>query len=278
MVSRRGSWPFVVAVAAVLVVLSGNGSLGCEIQGYETGECRDPDDFEGEMSFCKDLVTYRACMPRYQGSSVNRWSEHTLSNKDAWVEEAFNREWDIRKSAETNLTLQELGVDEYGDEGSVVMRFYAEGEDDPWNFVNDCTQAYMNFFCWANFPRCDEEDKSLIMCKSVCENYFKACGYSEDMWRCSSSAFLNGIGIEDPILSMAGVDLDSSGYDENGTQYFWRSFFPGQPFRANKFEDDDVTPIAVCTPSLKNAANHLTSCAWLYLTAIYVLISCFFLL
>ncbi|GBG23797.1 Glyoxysomal processing protease, glyoxysomal [Hondaea fermentalgiana] len=226
----------------------------CEIQGYDSGECRDPDDFQAEMSFCSDLVTYRACMPRYQGSSVSRWSEHSVRTKDAWVEETFQKEWGIRKTAETNLTLQELGVDENGDEGSVVMRFYAEGEEDAWNFMNECAQAYRNFFCWANFPRCDEEDKSLMMCRSVCENYFKACGYAEEMWRCESSALLNGIGLEDPLLFKEGLELDVEGYDENGTQYFLRSFFPGQPFRANQFEEDEETPIVVCTPSLKNDA------------------------
>eukprot|EP00516_Mucochytrium_quahogii_P011581 CAMPEP_0203787830 /NCGR_PEP_ID=MMETSP0100_2-20121128/2473_1 /ASSEMBLY_ACC=CAM_ASM_000210 /TAXON_ID=96639 /ORGANISM=" , Strain NY0313808BC1" /LENGTH=198 /DNA_ID=CAMNT_0050690433 /DNA_START=206 /DNA_END=802 /DNA_ORIENTATION=- len=175
--------------------------------------------------------------------------------KDLWVQENFFREWEIRKNAEMNLTLQELGIDERGREGSVVMRFYADGEDDAWNHINDCAQAYMNFFCFVNFPRCDEEDKSLVMCTSACENYFRTCGYSKDMWRCGPSEFLNGYEPELPQLVRDDVDLDVNGFDEFGNQYFKRSFFPGQPFRMNQFEEDGETPVVICTPSLKTAAT-----------------------
>jgi hypothetical protein len=39
----------------------------------------------------------------------------------------------------------------------------------------DCQNAYKNYLCWLNFPRCNDESESLIMCRSVCENYFKSC-------------------------------------------------------------------------------------------------------
>jgi hypothetical protein len=29
-----------------------------------------------------------------------------------------------------------------------------------------------------NFPRCDEDGESLVMCKSACENFFTACNVS----------------------------------------------------------------------------------------------------
>lgn len=38
------------------------------------------------------------------------------------------------------------------------------------------------------------------------------------------------------------------------TGQYMRDFFPGQPFRANKF-DKKNNPVAVCTPSIKNAAS-----------------------
>mmetsp|Transcript_117 Transcript_117/g.281 ORF Transcript_117/g.281 Transcript_117/m.281 type:complete len:317 (+) Transcript_117:50-1000(+) len=255
---RRAPLLEVLALAALAALLR-RMPLGaaCELQGYDSGECRDPEDFAGEMPFCASVVNYRACVPRYQGARVTRWRGHTARAKDQWVEMAFNREWDIRKSAETNVTLQELGIDETGNEGEVTMRFYAENEEDPWNFVNDCAQAYLNLFCWMNFPRCDEEDRSLIMCRSACENYFKSCGYPKDMWRCGQSDLVNGYEPEAPLLFKEGLELDIEGFDENGIQYFLRSFFPGQPFRDNQFEEDGETPIAVCTPSIKNAAPPL---------------------
>jgi len=227
----------------------------CAIQGYDSGECKDPEEFELEMPFCKDIVNYRACVPRYQGGSVSRWGNHSVRTKDRWVEESFFREFNLRKQIETNETLQDFGIDENGEEGAPVMRFYPSGHEDANNFINDCAQAYMNLFCWANFPRCDPEEKSLILCTSVCENYFKSCGYPKDMWRCGDSELINAERVEAPLLFKEGFEIDVQGFDPLGNQYFLRSFFPGQPFRQNRFEADGQTPIVICTPSIKNGAQ-----------------------
>ena len=37
------------------------------------------------------------------------------------------------------------------------------------------------------------------MCRSVCENYFRACGYNEDMWRCGDYALLGAKEAEVPV-------------------------------------------------------------------------------
>lgn len=131
-------------------------------------------------------LTPRAVQPLFM--------EHTIRTKDEWVRESYTRIVRERIRIETNETLQDLGarvcacvrmlprqqsanrccrlpaapadVDERGMGSAPQRRFY----DNP-----DCHQAYKNFFCWMNFPRCNEEDKSLIMCRSVCENFFKAC-------------------------------------------------------------------------------------------------------
>ena len=63
--------------------------------------------------------------------------------------------------------------------------------------------------------------------------------------------------------AVPGVPVDVYGQDENGTMYFLRSFFPGQPFRANQFAEDGVTPLNVCTPSLKGAAPRVSAPALL---------------
>ena len=84
--------------------------------------------------------------------------------------------------------------------------------------------------CWINFPRCEADTKqSLMTCRSSCENFFRVCGYEQDLWRCGSSAYFNGY---EP---------------EVGSQK--RDYFPGQPFR-------DYDPFrATCTPSLEGAAS-----------------------
>lgn len=58
------------------------------------------------------------------------------------------------------------GIIETGEEGEITVRFF-ENED--------CVNAYKNYFCWLNFPRCNDEDRSLIMCRSACENFFDSC-------------------------------------------------------------------------------------------------------
>lgn len=63
--------------------------------------------------------------------------------------------------------------------------------------------------------------------------------YPKDMWRCGGSEFMNGYEAEKP---------------NKKTGQYLRDFFPGQPFRANKF-DKKNNPVLVCTPSIKNAAS-----------------------
>lgn len=64
------------------------------------------------------------------------------------------------------LLLRCAGINELGEEGEVEVRFF----DNP-----DCQEAFRNYFCWLNFPRCDDEDESLILCRSTCENLMEAC-------------------------------------------------------------------------------------------------------
>lgn len=75
------------------------------------------------------------------------------------------------------------GEDEYGIEGGIEPRFHRNG---------DCRNAYKNYFCWANFPRCDDYEQSLMTCRSSCENFFRVCGYEKDLWRCGESKYFNG--------------------------------------------------------------------------------------
>lgn len=45
---------------------------------------------------------------------------------------------------------------------------------------------------WLNFPRCDDSDNSLGMCRSVCENFMRACKVPTDMWRCYEPRYFGG--------------------------------------------------------------------------------------
>ena len=70
--------------------------------------------------------------------------------------------------------------------------------------------------------RCDEFQESLPMCRSVCENFFRVCGYDSKLWQC---------------------DAVQRGANE---------LFPGQPFKRNEFVAKTNDELGVCTPSIKN--------------------------
>src|SRR5690606_28979487 len=72
------------------------------------------------------------------------------------------------------------------------------------------------------------------------------CGCSmpqveKDLWRCGPSKYFNGYEPEKPSR------------DDFGNPVYLRDYYPGQPFRNNKFSKGGG-PIKVCTPSIKGAA------------------------
>lgn len=152
----------------------------CKIAGSDTGICTDPSDFDILLPFCKVVVQYRACLPRYQAL----WYNHTPILKDTYVAQMHKKLVQLRKLHESNKTFHKMHSDEW-DAGtnSIVNRF----SDNP-----DCVNAFRNYFCWMSFPRCDTDGSSLPLCRSVCENFFLACKQSKDLWRCGDTAFVNG--------------------------------------------------------------------------------------
>lgn len=155
-----------IAAATALVVV---GAAACTIQGFESGECMARDDFEFQMPFCADVVRYEACVPKFQPLFPN----HTILAKDEWVRSVHTRIIALRVALENNGTLRSMGRNEQGIPGEIVERF-SDNED--------CFNAYKNFLCWLNFPRCDAESRSLILCRSVCENYFRSCRVRHLCW------------------------------------------------------------------------------------------------
>lgn len=107
----------------------------------------------------------------------------------------------------------------------------------------ECADAYKAFMCYLNFPRCDGSGSSLLMCRSACENFFKACNYPKAMWRCGNPAYFGGEAPEPADV-----------IDENGVPVYFRAPFPGLPFTANQIEGDGYTELPVCTPAIPGGA------------------------
>lgn len=215
----------------------------CYLHGSNTGECTD-DSLDKLwrkelIPYCKRAVTYTACVPKYQVLPPSRefpkgrWFNHSIQKKDAWVGYESDQHIKYRIRMERNSTLKAKGENEYGEKGRNRRRFYKRP---------DCRRAYKNYFCWTNFPRCDiKRDLTLPMCRSACENYFISCGFGKDIWRCGKTKYFNGYEPEAPIVGIGG------------NISYLRDYFPGQPFRENKYNlAGEELPI--CTPAITGAA------------------------
>lgn len=225
-----------VGFATVCVAILAAGVSSCYIQGHDSGVCVDPSVVEEKAPFCAGAVKYRACVPR----EYEWFPNHTLVTKDAWIAETFTRVKNRRLAIEAGALPEDL-LDWEGGGPATARRFSANP---------DCEKAYINFMCFMNFPRCDAQGESMMMCRSVCLNYFRACRYPEDMIRCYDPANFGGKTAE-----------DSSNVDpETGLPIMLRAPFPGQPFRDNVLLNGEEMP--VCTPALTGGAGTATVGAW----------------
>lgn len=236
----------IIFVLILILLFETENSYACYIWGTESGECSllpyDAVWRSENMPFCFGAVAYPACLPKYQNLPPTRdfpdgrWYNHTVMTKDNWVRKQAESQIALRIGFERNRTLKNTGRNEYGDVGITKVRFY----DNP-----DCQNAYTNYFCWINFPRCDyTTDTTLPTCGSACENFFKSCNYDNDLWRCGSSQFFNGYAPE------------TANTDAQGDIFYMRDYFPGQPFQGNKFTaSGDELPI--CTPGIKGTARRM---------------------
>ena len=155
-----------------------------------------------------------------------------------------------RIQIERNRTLRKAGVNEYGDKGRVRRRFYKKP---------DCRNAFKNYMCWMNFPRCDEtRDLTLPMCRSACENFFISCGYERGLWRCGKSKYFNGYEPEPATISALG------------NVSYMREYFPGQPFRENKYSPKGNSELIICTPAIDGSASR----GQFSFGALYVAVTC----
>eukprot|EP00397_Hematodinium_sp_SG-2012_P047543 GEMP01054122.1.p1 GENE.GEMP01054122.1~~GEMP01054122.1.p1 ORF type:complete len:400 (+),score=87.24 GEMP01054122.1:23-1222(+) len=143
-------------------VLSPDRDLSrCELppgSGHRVGVCKNVETLQSELEFCRDAVCYPACVPPTQPL----WPEWTVKTKDKLLGQLFKKTIESRIFHEVNTSRE---VD-------VTLHFTQ-------NLA--CIEAYKNALCWYNFPKCDCNSESLVLCRSVCENYYRACGFSPNV-------------------------------------------------------------------------------------------------
>lgn len=214
----------------------------CYIHGTDSGICSEAtlnSTWKAEnMPYCGQFVNYPACLPKQQSIAPSlafangRWYSYNVSTKDTWIHDTTERFIMNRTHFETSKKLYRENRNEYGDRGHIIHRFYKRG---------DCRHAFRSYMCYINFPRCDmEREISLPTCRSACENFFRSCQYSHDLWRCGKAKYFNGYGPESPQM----ID---------GEITYLRDYYPGQPFRQNKYNKDGEE-MPICTPAIKGSA------------------------
>mmetsp|Transcript_59738 Transcript_59738/g.110561 ORF Transcript_59738/g.110561 Transcript_59738/m.110561 type:complete len:412 (+) Transcript_59738:79-1314(+) len=133
----------------------------CELpaaSGVMSGVCTDNATvLQEKISFCADVVPYRACIPADQPL----WGTWSATKKDMLLSKLFKRMIDKRMAREMNVT-----PDVY-----VEVKFLSNPE---------CVSALKRALCWYNFPKCSFDNRSLPLCESSCEAYYRACRYEPD--------------------------------------------------------------------------------------------------
>ena len=168
------------------------------------------------------MASYPLCLPKSDGVSLppdqnfphGRFNNHTTGtyHKDSWAKQ---------KALETIANKPDL--------------FAAN---------LDCRESYKRYLCYVNFPRCDENELSLPMCSSVCENFMRACGLDKEL-----RSFCEAGDHPRPSSAVAVTGGDK-GEEELPPV---TTAFPGQPFVENKWRGRGRgQPDIVCTPSVKS--------------------------
>ena len=189
-----------------------------------------------------------------------RFTNYTVRAKDQWVSDNALGQLALRMQLERNKTLFNLNVNEYGDSGHIKTRFYKS---------KDCQDAFTNYMCWINFPRCNPESgQTLPTCRSACENFFITCGYESKLWRCGKTKYFNGYF---PESQKTSTSLNSS-------YTYYREYFPGQPFRKNKKVKKTGDEEPICTPAIRGSGgkNTLTGTMKIIFMIIVLLLSILF--
>ena len=77
----------------------------------------------------------------------------------------------------------------------------------------------------------DEFNDSLPLCQSVCENFYRVCGYEEELWRCNTGTAL----MNSPSNRNTKIDRNL--------------------LKKNEYLQNGKDPKIVCTPSIKGDAS-----------------------
>lgn len=150
------------------------GRASCELpagSGRVNGVCVDDiREIENNISFCRSVVQYRACVPSHQPL----WPDWNATKKDRMLARLYKEIVEKRLAKEMNVTPK------------IYVEIHLLSNA-------DCFSALKNALCWYNFPKCSDQNVSLPLCQQSCENFYTACNYKAagsgtEHKQCSASA------------------------------------------------------------------------------------------
>ena len=170
--------PPAASARALALMLAASCARSCLLAGHDIGVCTASAEVQTVAPFCAPLLRYPstcAPAPAFAGGAGGGAANVSAAaaNKDAWLANAYADLVAQRQAIEAGtLAPDDPSQVSYVAAGATVMRrFSAAGGSGA-----DCAAAYKAYACWLAFPRCDGSRRSLHLCRSVCENYFKVRG------------------------------------------------------------------------------------------------------
>ncbi|CAE8694265.1 unnamed protein product [Polarella glacialis] len=178
------------------------GRSECEIparSGRINGVCMESEQELGsQISFCKDVVKYRACVPATQPL----WPHWNATKKDALLAHLFKEIVEARLAKEMNVT------------ADIFVELHLLSNP-------GCFTALRNALCWYNFPKCNDQNVSLPLCQSSCEQYYGKCLHkagADGLYEACSAPAVAGTGLfkseapgRDQILAPDNETCESTG-------------------------------------------------------------------
>ena len=104
-------------------------SLCCLLDGNDSGDCLTREEILGSVSFCKDYIPSRVCVPYVQ----DLWEkDFSISSKDSIVEMIYIK------------NMQE----------KLIFEYETNTDNMSLSHNRNCYLAYKKFLCRWNFPLC----------------------------------------------------------------------------------------------------------------------------
>ena len=125
--------------------------FSCLLNGKISGKCVEKSALKSEVSFCYKYLPAYVCVPELH----EIWGDWRNATVDFIIEETIIKNLKEEFMFELSENIYSLPL------------------------INNigCMDSYLKFLCLKNFQPCEiNGDKTKVLCKSVCMNFFDKCG------------------------------------------------------------------------------------------------------